>query len=123
MSPRHLQASGFATPDQSQLGGTHKSGQQQDACDRDSSAGLGADPVISSRAFWRVLLVTLLLSTTGTLITVIVYLQLIRGHLFQQDHRMAILELQSTSNTCECLFSLKTDDKIPKIYVIIFAYI
>ena len=45
------QASAFATPDQSQLGGTHKSGQQQDARDRDPSAGLGADPVISSRAF------------------------------------------------------------------------
>ena len=46
-----LQASGLATPDQFQLGRTHKSGQQQDACDRDPSDGLGADPVISSRAF------------------------------------------------------------------------
>ena len=57
------------------------------------------------------------------MITVMVYFQLVRGYLFQQDHRMASLELQSTSKAGKCLFSLKTDNKIPKIYVIIFAYI
>ena len=57
------------------------------------------------------------------MITVMVYLQLVRGHLFQQDRRMASLELQSISNAGECLFSLKTDNKVPKIYMIIFAYI
>ena len=62
---------------------------------------------------------TLLLSTTGTLITVMAYLQVVRGHLFQQDHRMASLELQSTSKAGECLFSLKTDNKF-QIYMKIF---